>query len=78
MPRVLKWRGFLFHFYSADGGEPPHIHVMKDGADCKIWLTSLKLAYNRGLSDRDLKAVHDKTGEMQDAFLEAWYDFFGK
>ncbi len=33
MPTLLRWRGYRFFFYSADGWEPPHIHVYKDGKE---------------------------------------------
>jgi hypothetical protein len=36
MPTLLRWKGYRFFFYSADGWEPAHIHVAKDGKETKI------------------------------------------
>jgi hypothetical protein len=35
MPVVLRIRGYKFWFYESDLGEPPHVHVGKDGDDSK-------------------------------------------
>jgi hypothetical protein len=34
----MNINGFRFFFYSAEGDEPPHIHVSKGEGDGKIWL----------------------------------------
>ena len=33
MPVVLRVRGYKFWFYEAGLGEPPHVHVGKDGKE---------------------------------------------
>ena len=40
MPTVLREDGYRLLFYSNEGDprEPVHIHVMKDGAEAKLWL----------------------------------------
>lgn len=48
MPTLLRWKGYRFFFYSADGWEPPHVHVVKDGREAKIWLRDLNIAVNLG------------------------------
>jgi hypothetical protein len=77
MPTLLRWRGYRFFFYSADGWEPPHVHVVKDGREAKIWLRDLNVAVNLGFSARDLNEIIGATREHRDAFLEAWNDYFG-
>ncbi|MBG0810648.1 DUF4160 domain-containing protein [Methylosinus sp. H3A] len=76
MPSLLRWRGYRFFFYSADGWEPPHIHVVKDGKEAKIWLNDLNLAINLGYSAKELNEIIRKTREERDIFLEAWHDHF--
>lgn len=76
MPTLLKWRGYRFFFYSADGWEPPHIHVVKDGKEAKIWLGDLTLAVNLGYSAKELNEIIRKTRDERDGFLEAWNDYF--
>ena len=77
MPTLLRWKGYRFFFYSADGWEPPHVHVVKDGREAKIWLKDLVVAVNLGFSARDLNDIIGATRENRTAFLEAWNDYFG-
>jgi hypothetical protein len=76
MPTLLRWKGYRFHFYSADGWEPPHIHVVKDGKEAKVWLRDLVVAINLGYTARELNEIIRKTREEQSAFIEAWNDYF--
>lgn len=76
MPTLLRWQGHRFFFYSADGREPPHVHVAKDGKEAKIWLDDAVLALNMGYSAKELGAIIKKTREERAAFLGAWHDHF--
>jgi hypothetical protein len=77
MPTLLPWRGHRFFFYSADGWEPPHVHVFKDGKEAKLWLDDVRLAANLGYDARELNEIIRKTRDERAAFLEAWNDYFG-
>ncbi|OQW49447.1 DUF4160 domain-containing protein [Candidatus Raskinella chloraquaticus] len=77
MPTLLRWSGFRFFFYSADGWEPPHIHVVKDGCEAKVWLRDLTIAVNLGYSAQELNEIVRKTREERDGFLAAWQSYFG-
>jgi hypothetical protein len=74
---VLRWHGYRFFFYSADGWEPPHIHVIKDGKEAKLWLEECSVAANLGYNARELNEIVRKTQEERQAFLEVWNDHFG-
>jgi hypothetical protein len=76
MPTLLRWKGYRFFFYSADGWEPPHIHIVKDGHEAKIWLRDMNVAVNLGYSARELNEIIRETREHRDAFMEAWNDHF--
>jgi hypothetical protein len=76
MPTVLRWQGYRFFFYSADGREPPHVHVAKDGKEAKIWLGDLVLALNMGYSAKELNAILTKVRDERESFLEDWRDHF--
>lgn len=79
MPTILRWKGFRFHFFSADGVEPPHVHVDKDNYSAKFWLTpEIKLAKNRGFSDNELNQLHRKIEDERDTLLDAWQNYFGE
>jgi hypothetical protein len=44
MPTILRFNGYRAGFFSADGDEPPHVHIDKDGNSAKFWLEPLQLA----------------------------------
>ena len=62
MPTVLRWRGRRFYFYSSDGDEPPHVHVDHGGRTIKVWLHTLKVAYNDGYTMREVSAIPEHGG----------------
>ncbi|PWJ22358.1 DUF4160 domain-containing protein [Jannaschia seohaensis] len=60
MPTVLREDGYRFFFYSNEGDplEPPHIHVMKAGAEAKFWLgPPAELARSSGFDARALRDI---------------------
>ncbi len=77
MPTLLRWHGYRFFFYSADGWEPPHVHVVKDGREAKIWLRDLTVAINLGFSSKELNEIVVTSRSHRGAFMEAWNDHFG-
>jgi hypothetical protein len=76
MPTLLLWKGHRFLFYSKEVGEPPHVHVLKDNKQLKIWLRSLEVARRVGFADHEVNAILKATREHQARFLEAWNDYF--
>ena len=76
MPAVLRWKGYRFFFYSADGWEPAHVHVAKGGNEAKIWLHDLAIAVNLGYSAKELNEIIHKGSEEKLVFQEAWNDYF--
>ena len=63
MPTVLRVGAYRFFFYSADAGEPPHIHVGRDDNVAKFWLDPLRLV---------------TSGRLPETLLEARRGFFGR
>ncbi|KAF0120354.1 DUF4160 domain-containing protein [Methylocystis rosea] len=76
MPTVLRWKGYRFFFYSADGWEPAHVHVTKDAKEAKIWLENVSVAVNMGFTAQDLNEIVKKTREERESFLRSWNDYF--
>ena len=77
MPTILRIGPYRFFFYSADGGEPPHVHVARDATEAKYWLNPIRLERSRGLSSRELRDIELLVVAHQVEMLEAWKDFFG-
>lgn len=77
MPTVLRLNGYRFGFFSADGDEPPHLHVSKAGAQAKFWLQPVGLADNHGFRRHELREIETILTEQQTILLQAWHEYFG-
>ena len=77
MPTVMRVGPYRLFFYSADGGEPPHIHVERDDQIAKLWLDPVLIVESGGLSRRDLREIDRIVRDNQSALLDAWHEYFG-
>ena len=77
MPTLLIWHGYRFRFYSSDGPEPPHVHIVKDGKSAKVWLKSLELEYTYGYNAKEIAEFSAKVAENRHGWMETWNDYFG-
>lgn len=77
MPVLLRWHGHRILFYSKEIGEPPHVHVLKDRKQLKVWLRDMSVARNVGFAAHEVNAILNVVSEHRQAFLEAWNDYFG-
>lgn len=77
MPTVLRWGPYRAFFYSADGNEPPHVHVRNGDKEAKFWLRDLSVAANVGYPSREINDIVRHLRLHLDAVLEAWDEHFG-
>lgn len=77
MPTLLILHGHKYRFYSADGGEPPHIHIVKAAKHAKIWLSPVVIARNNGYSEIELNRILKVVKEHQKDWTEAFNGYFG-
>ena len=79
MPVILRFKGYVFFFYSNEGNplEPAHIHVRNAEAEAKFWLEpDISLARNDGFNSKELKEIFVIVETHRTQFTEAWYDYF--
>ncbi len=57
VPLIADVGPYKLFFYSAEGSEPPHVHVRRDLATAKFWLGPVRLARSRGFSDHELRKI---------------------
>ncbi len=77
MPTVLFINGFRFFFFSADGSEPPHIHVKKGDGDGKIWLVpDIRVGYLLNFKAQEEKQILEIISENRQLLIGKWYEFF--
>jgi len=78
MPTVLRVGAYRFFFYSADAGEPPHIHVGRDDNVAKFWLDPLRLVTSGRFPRPELRYIERLVAENKETLLEAWRGYFGR
>jgi hypothetical protein len=72
MPTLLTIFGLRFYFYSGDH-EPMHIHVQNADGEAKFEIeTDVKLIYNRGLKNKDLRLAESIIEENKENFINDW------
>jgi len=77
MPTILRQDGFRFLFYTNEGNEPPHIHVIGRGGEAKVWLSTIEISEYYGLSPRDKKHVLEIVQKNVKLFIdkyEEWHE----
>jgi hypothetical protein len=77
MPTVFRQDGFRFFYYSSEGNEPPHIHVIGRGGEAKIWLLPIEISKVYALSLRDQKHVLEIVQNNVKLFLEKYEEWHG-
>ncbi len=77
MPTLLILFGLRFHFYSREH-EPIHIHVENGDGTAKFEIENdLKLIYNKGLKNKDLRLAESILEENKENFIAEWKKVFG-
>lgn len=75
MPTLLVINGLRFFFYSNENNEPVHVHVIKGGANGKIWLLpNIEIAYMNGFTNSEIKMIIETT----ETFKAKWNEHFNK
>jgi hypothetical protein len=79
MPTVLVKNGWRFFFFSNEGNEPMHIHVMKAEKYCKYFINEenveLKMADFRKMNSKDMKEVKEIIYDNFNYIIESWKKF---
>ena len=76
MPTVLRVGPYRFFFYAGDGGEPPHVHVMRDTSEAKFWLEPVSLERNHGFKKKAINYLLRQVTLHAEELLEKWHEFF--
>jgi hypothetical protein len=67
---------YRFFFWSAEPGEPAHVHVQRDTAQAKFWLTPVTVARAIGFKQHELNQIEKIVIEHQQEWLEKWNGYF--
>jgi hypothetical protein len=72
MPTIHREDGFRFFFYSEEGNEPAHVHIIGHGGEAKIWLEPLQFSRIRNLSPKHQRKILEITMKNKNTFLRVW------
>ncbi len=76
MPTVLRSGPYRLFFYSADGAEPPHVHVERDDRTAKFWLRPVRLQSSGGFSRVEIARIQTIVVENLETLSRCWDEFF--
>jgi hypothetical protein len=77
LPTVLRSGPYRFFYYVADHGEPPHVHVERDGLEAKFWLDPVTIASPGPFKPVELRRIERIVEEHRYVLLERWDADFG-
>jgi len=64
--------------FFANDHEPIHIHVVKGNVEAKFSiLPEIKMIYNHGLTNSEMKKAKSFIKENYEIIIELWNEFFG-
>ena len=78
MPVFLREGPYRFFAVSADGVEPPHVHVRRDANIAKFWLTPVSLQYRGKFSASEIRRIQRIVEENQAILLKEWNGHFNR
>ncbi len=72
MPTIHRENGFRFFFYTREGNEPAHVHVVGKGGEMKVWLNPIQISTVYNMSSKDQRMVLIITNKNLDSFKQEW------
>ena len=75
MPTLLKTYGLRFFFFSNEATDPPHIHVEKNNAYAKYYLSPVEHATSFAFNAKELSQIRTLVQQHQSLFLTKWNEF---
>lgn len=76
LPTILKINGYRFFFYSNEGNEPAHIHVIGNAGEMKIWLDPIEVSTVYKLNAKNQREVLKITKDNVRLFLDKWTEYY--
>jgi len=79
MPTVFILNGIRFYFYSLEGNEPMHIHIVKAEANGKIWIEpQIEVAYFHNFTKSEEKEIMEAVETNISLIKSKWNEHFAK
>lgn len=78
MPTVLRIGPYRLAFYSSNGTEPPHVHVISATGLAKFWLDPVSLARSTAVAPRDLRQIEAIVSDNREQLVRRWHEYFDR
>ncbi len=78
MPTILRVGPYRLAFYSSNGSEPPHVHVISAAGQAKFWLDPVTLARSTGVSPHELRQIETIVSDSRGHLLRSWHEYFDR
>jgi len=78
MPTIFREKGYRFLFYSNEGFEPCHIHVIGQGGEAKFWIPSCQLVWSYNLKANQLSFILKLLKTNRKIIEEKWNEYFDR
>ena len=75
-PTVLRSGPYRVFLYSADRGEPRHVHVERDKCQAKFWLDPVRYHRSTRFREPELQKIQDLVEEHAHQLRKAWDEHF--
>lgn len=69
--------GIFGENFCCGAGEPAHVHVSRDDAQVKAWLSPVRLARNRGFRPQELAEISRILKAHEPQLLKAYHELHG-
>ena len=77
VPTILRSGPYRVYFHSHEPNEPPHVHVDRDRATCKMWLNPVSLVSSLGFKAAELRDIERLVSANRAMLVKAWEEFHG-
>jgi Domain of unknown function (DUF4160) len=77
VPTILRSGPYRIYFHSHEPNEPPHVHVDRDRASCKMWLSPVALSSSLGFKAAELRDIERLVSANRAMLVQAWEEFHG-
>ncbi len=73
MPTILRIGPYRFFFFSEEGGEPVHVHVIREQTEAKFWVRpTVGVAVNQGFAQHELRKIVRLVEENRELIEHEW------
>ena len=75
MPTIMRVGPYRLAFYSSNGVEPAHVHVISATGQAKFWLEPVAVSRSVAVSARELRQIESIVRDNREQRLRSWPEY---